>query len=81
MTEKWAEKVSQNHRECQKIILEGQVNLNFICSAFQERATIVLLDCSEEEISRRLKERNQLELASPEMENWRKYLRRQAEET
>ena len=66
------------------IILEGQVNLDFIREAFNDHHfqnfRIVLIDCNEEEMLRRLRsERNQPELANDNMRNWRVYLRKQAE--
>lgn len=66
------------------IVLEGQVNLDFIYEAFDahhfKHFSIVLIDCNENEMFRRLKfERNQPELANDNMRNWRAYLRKQAE--
>ena len=66
------------------IILEGQVNLDFIREAFNDHHfqnfRIVLIDCNEEEMLRRLRsDRNQPELANADMRNWRAYLRKQAE--
>jgi hypothetical protein len=65
------------------VIIEGQMNFNFIYEAFQHykfnNYNIVLVDCDEVEMIRRLKEnRYQPELANEEMKNWRRYLREQA---
>jgi len=65
------------------IIFEGQMNPNFIRQAFAdlnyENYRIILLDCVEEELVRRLvEERRQPELANADMLNWRNYLRKDA---
>ena len=71
--------------ECtnKKIFLEGQVNLAFIQSGFSKRNfrnyTIILLDCSEEEMQERLtSKRMQPGLFNTDMRNWLRFLRRQA---
>ncbi|PSR53500.1 hypothetical protein AHMF7605_08160 [Adhaeribacter arboris] len=69
----------------EKIFLEGQVNLEFIRAGFAkqgfEEYTIILLDCSEEEMRKRLTyHRMQPELFTADMRNWLKFLRKQAEE-
>lgn len=67
------------------VFLEGQVNLDFIIDAFTHHAfenfRIVFIDCDEDEMMRRLiEERNQPELATEDMKNWRQHLRSQADE-
>jgi hypothetical protein len=67
------------------VILEGQVNLDFIYEAFGHynfaHFKVILIDCSVEEMIRRLiYDRVQPELANENMRNWRLYLRKQAEE-
>lgn len=69
----------------EKIFLEGQVNLKFIRSGFEKERftnyTIILLDCNEEEMDKRLAhQRRQPELFNDDMRNWLKYLRNQANE-
>jgi 2-phosphoglycerate kinase len=83
-TQRW---VSKMVREVVKpvIIIEGQVNFDFINEAFTaEKFTnfaALLIDCDEAEMERRLREeRNQPELANPAMRNWRRFLREQAEQ-
>ena len=69
----------------EKIFLEGQVNLAFIQSGFSrhnyKNYTIILLDCSEDEMEERLThKRMQPELFNGDMKNWLRFLRRQATE-
>lgn len=73
--------VYNNYSE--KVFLEGQVNLQFIRNGFEKihfaNYTIILLDCSEEEMEKRLMHhRKQPELFNDDMRNWLKYLRNQA---
>jgi thymidylate kinase len=68
-----------------KIFLEGQVNMRFIHNGFAKpnfkNYTIILLDCGEEEMGKRLYSlRMQPELFDKDMRNWLKFLRNQAEE-
>lgn len=67
------------------IIFEGQMNMDFIQGALVKNGfndyQIVLMDCSEAEMKRRLiEDRNQSELANPDMSNWLRFLRNQASE-
>lgn len=83
-TYEWIKKLVREKDE-RPIIFEGQMNVDFILGAFAKSAfedfQIVLLDCSEAEMKRRLiKERNQPELANPDMSNWLRFLREQAKE-
>src|SRR3954471_17322186 len=69
----------------EKIFFEGQVNLQFIQNGFEKynfkNHKIILLDCSEEEMEKRLTyKRKQPELFNTDMRNWLKFLRNQAEE-
>src|SRR5688572_21353057 len=68
----------------QVIFLEGQVNLQFIREGFLKHHftnyTIILLDCSEAEMEKRLTERMQPELFNKAMTNWLRFLRNQADE-
>ena len=67
------------------VVLEGQVNIDFIYEAFEDykfsEFHVILIDCSEQEMIRRLiYERGQQGLANENMKSWRAYLRKQAEE-
>jgi hypothetical protein len=69
----------------EKIFFEGQVNLQFIYNGFEKynfkNYKIILLDCSEEEMERRLThKRGQPELFNTDMRNWLRFLRNQAQE-
>jgi guanylate kinase len=81
-TQQWIDRLV--HQEAQdKIVIEGQVNLNFIREAFAQcdfsNYQIILIDCQEDEMVRRLlEERQQPELVNPDMLNWLRYLRKQA---
>jgi deoxyadenosine/deoxycytidine kinase len=71
------------YNDSEKSFLEGQVNLRFIRNGFEKiyfaNYTIILLDCSEEEMEKRLTHhRGQPELFNDDMRNWLKYLRNQA---
>jgi hypothetical protein len=83
-TNEWIDKlVNQRHEE--KIFFEGQVNLQFIRTAFQKHDfrnyKIILLDCSEKKMEHRLTDmRAQPELFNSDMRNWLKFLRNQAHE-
>ena len=80
-TYEWIEKLVRT--ECEKVFFEGQVDLQFIRNGFSSQGyttyTIILIDCSEDVMRDRLvRERGQPELFTPEMLNWLKYLRDQA---
>lgn len=69
--------------DSEKIFLEAQVNLQFIRNGFDKlgftKYKIILLDCSEEEMEKRLTyHRGQPELFNKNMRNWLRYLRNQA---
>ena len=83
-TERWVERLLQEESD-QRVIIEGQSNLNFIREAFAKydfnNYQIILIDCNEDEMVRRLLEdRKQSELVNPDMKNWLRYLRNQATE-
>jgi guanylate kinase len=83
-TKQWVDKILRDIEE-PIIILEGQMNFDYIHEAFDHHKfknwKAILIDCDEKEMMRRLKqERGQPELANEEMKNWRKHLRKQAEE-
>ena len=82
--QEWIYKAVHNY-DSEKIFLEGHVNLQFIKKGFEQQDfvnyRIVLLDCSEEVMEKRLREeRNQPELANDKMKNWLLFLRKQAVE-
>jgi len=77
----WIDKlVSKKSRRT--IIIEGSVNASFITSRFEklgcQEFSIVLIDCAEQSMIHRLKERNQPELADEPMKKWLEFLRQQA---
>ena len=81
-TEEWIKKLT-SHVLKKTIIFEGQMNPNFVREAFKElnfkNYEIILIDCEEKELIRRLvEERNQPELANEDMLNWLKYLRQES---
>ena len=83
-TYEWIDKLVNEYEE-ERIIFEGQVNLQFIVDGFKknnfENYKIVLVDCPEEEMAYRLTyKRNQPELLNEDMRNWLKFLRNQAKE-
>ena len=83
-TYEWIDKITNQYKH-EKIFLEGQVNLQFIYSAFRknnfQNFKIVLLDCNENEMAHRLIEkRKQPELVNDKMKNWLLFLRNQANE-
>ena len=85
MTKIWVQKMLSEYPNKRTIIFEGQVNLDFIKEGFEQSGfsdyTTVLIDCKEETMHHRLSgERMQPELVTPEMNNWRKLLREQAEQ-
>ena len=64
------------------IVIEGSVNISFILSGFDRHGfkdfLILLIDCDEESMIDRLKERNQPELANDDMKRWLSFLRKQS---
>lgn len=83
-TNEWIEKLVKLKAD-EKLIIEGQVNLQFIRDSFRQyqfkNYCIVLIDCNESTMGQRLAgERGQPELFTPDMKKWREYLRKQAEE-
>ena len=83
-TFEWIDKMVNRYPDKELIIMDGQVNLDFIISGFENRKfrnyQIVLIDCSQETMVRRLiDERQQAWLAGEDMKNWLKFLRDQAD--
>lgn len=80
---KWIDKLVNEYND-DIIYFEGQVNLDFIIDGFKANKfnnySIILIDCSNEEMEKRLVERGQPELANKDMFNWQRFLKKQAEE-
>lgn len=83
-TVKWIDRMVAYPKE-QTIIWDGQANMDFITKEMTSRHLtdyrIVLIECTEEEMIRRLiEERQQPNLANQDQKNWRNFLHRQAEQ-
>ena len=83
MTFKWIDDLIQGYHDKEFIILEGQVNFDFIkegCAKYEfSNYKIVHIDCSENIMMKRLiNHRKQPELATQDMQNWLKFLRKKA---
>ena len=82
-THQWTERISNDYKNYQIVILEGQANPDFVSSGCAIHGItnfeIVLLDCDWDTRLRRLvHNRKQPELANTEMRNWSDFLRNQA---
>lgn len=82
-TELWIEKIITEYKDRRAVLIEGQMNLDFIeaaCYKFKiKKYLIVLIDCNWETSKERLLyDRQQPELVNQDMENWTSFLRRQA---
>lgn len=85
MTYQWINKLTNEFKDKNLIILEGQVNLAFIVSAFEQvkfnNYKIILVHCDDEVRHKRLHEnRSQSELVNDKMDNWSNFLKKQAED-
>ena len=83
MTYRWVNKLTTEYQDKALIILEGQVNLDFIFAAFESvhfnQYKIILVHCDVAIRHQRLhEERNQSELVNETMDNWSNYLKQQA---
>jgi shikimate kinase len=83
-TYRWIEKIATEYQDKQSVVIEGQVNLDFIESACHKfeiaRYFIVLIDCDWETMRERLvHHRQQPELANQDMKNWAAFLKKQAQ--
>lgn len=80
-TYEWIDRIVSEYNK-DIIILEGQVNPQFIKDGFERNNfsnyEIILIDCGEEVMRERLKKRRQSELFTDDMKNWLNYLREQA---
>jgi len=81
-THVWAEKINSEYKGKKLVILEGQVNLDFIAEAFNKfnhQVKVILIHCSDAVRHKRLHgDRNQPELVNKNMDNWSAYLKKQA---
>lgn len=80
----WIDKMVNNFPDKELIIMDGQANLEFIKTGFEQQnfsnSQIVLIDCEQDIMVKRLiNERQQAWLASEAMKNWLKFLRNQAQ--
>lgn len=83
-TYRWIEKITVEYQDKKIVVIEGQVNLDFIeaaCHKFEiARYFIVLIDCDWETMCERLfHNRQQPELVNQDMRNWATFLRKQAQ--
>ncbi len=83
MTYHWVLRIQQQDADKEAVILEGQINLDFIVAACRgwgiQDYHIVLVHCDDAVRHQRLAEfRQQPELIHQEMDHWAQYLRQQA---
>ncbi|AFY97046.1 AAA family ATPase [Chamaesiphon minutus] len=83
-TYRWIEKITVKYQDKKIVVIEGQVNLDFIEAAFHKfeiaRYFIVLIDCDWETMRERLiHNRQQPDLVNQDMKNWATFLRKQAQ--
>lgn len=83
MTYHWVRRIQQHDADKEMVILEGQINLDFIVAACRgwgiHNYHIVLVHCDEAIRHQRLAQfRQQPELIHQEMDHWAQYLRQQA---
>ena len=83
MTIEWLDRIARE-RDALPVLFEGQMRLAFIteglATAGIAEARIVLVHCDDTTRTHRLcNERNQPDLANPDMMNWAKFLRGEAE--
>ncbi len=84
-TYEWIEKMVKGYLDKELIIMDGQANLEFIKTGFEKQGfanyKIILIDCEQEIMVKRLVDlRQQAWLASEDMKNWLKFLRKQAQD-
>lgn len=83
MTHFWIEKLVKEYDDKKLLIIEGQVNLSFIVTAFTDihfkKYKIILVHCDNSVRHVRLHvDRNQPELINDRMDNWSSFLKTQA---
>lgn len=84
-TYRWVELITTQYKDKKCVIIEGQVDLNFILSAFElynvTNYKILLIHSNKDDRHERLlKERKQPELINEDMETFANYLFKQAED-
>jgi shikimate kinase len=83
-TYRWIEKITVEYQDKKIVVIEGQINLDFIeaaCHKFEiVRYFIILIDCDWEIMRDRLvHNRQQPDLVNQDMKNWATFLRKQAQ--
>lgn len=83
MTQKWVDKLLSEYPDKKLLILEGQINIQFIVdSCTQHNFTnykVILIHADDKIRHERLRiDRNQPELVNAEMDNWAAFLKQQA---
>jgi GrpB-like predicted nucleotidyltransferase (UPF0157 family)/dephospho-CoA kinase len=83
MTFHWVKKILVEYKDKELVILEGQVNLDFITDAFAgfnlSQYKIILVHCDNKTRHQRLhQDRNQPELVNDQMDSWAEFLKKQA---
>jgi adenylate kinase family enzyme len=80
-TIEWVYRIKKEKRPDEKIILDGQTRPSFIEEACGENGIddyeIILFDCSDDARKKRLIERSQPELMTPDIRKWAEFLRQQ----
>ena len=84
MTGEWVSRLVSESNQHSRVVIEGQVNIEFIFESFNEHNVtefeVYLISCSIETLFDRLiNKRNQPELANERMANWLPFLSKQAE--
>ncbi|CCD98106.1 conserved hypothetical protein [Bradyrhizobium sp. STM 3809] len=83
MTIAWLARIGREHDDL-PVLFEGQMRIAFIAEGLEAagiaEARIILVHCDDATRTHRLcHERNQPDLANPDMMNWARYLREEAE--
>ena len=85
MTYHWVKNIINHFQNKKMVVIEGQVNLDFITTAFSgynmRKYKIILVHCDHARRHQRLhQDRNQPELINNDMDKWADFLKKQAEE-
>lgn len=83
MTYHWVQKIIHDYQDKSLVIIEGQVNLDYIVNAFagfnSQQYKIILVHCNNATRHQRLHlDRNQPELINDDMDKWAEFLTKQA---
>jgi len=84
ITFEWIKHILDNYNDKQLVIIEGQVNIEFILEAFifynvEDYEIILINSPNEERHHRLLYNKKQAELINPQMDNWSLFLLNQAQ--